>query len=481
MIRLGKKYQNFVTSPGCGCCNPSLRQVSHRLEEFTRRHFLAGTGAMFFSSLAATSVLAQPSRKNSKILFRQARLFDGKSESLRDVQVLVEGNTISSIDESNASPPSDALVVNCDNRVLMPGLIDAHWHALLAAVPANVLVSADPGFIFAAATAEANRTLLRGFTTVRDLGGPVFTFKQAIDGGIIPGPRIFPSGAMITTSGGHGDLRLPTEVPRSIGQLSPIERLGGAMLADSAGELQLRIREQLLQGASQIKLVGGGGVSSPRSPLDMSTFSEEDLRVGVGVAKDWNTYATVHAYAPHTIQRAIAAGAACIEHAHLIDDETAKLMADKDVWLSTQPFLSTEDTAPLTGPSLARTKVIFERTPRLYEFIRKYKIKTAWGSDLLFSAEVARRQGIMLSHLANWYSNTEILRMATSTNADLLALSNMRNPYPGKIGVIEKGALADLLVFNGNPLENIRLVEDPDNNLAVIMKDGKLHKNTLNA
>jgi imidazolonepropionase-like amidohydrolase len=481
MIRLGKKYENLISPAGCNCCNPAVRQVSHRLEEFTRRHFLAGTGATFFSSLASTSVFAQPAKQNSKILFRQARLFDGKSESLRDVQVLIEGNTISSIDASNASPPSDALAVNCGNRVLMPGLIDAHWHTLLAAMSANALVSADPGFIFAAATAEANRTLLRGFTTVRDMGGPVFTFKQAIDSGIIPGPRIFPSGAMITTSGGHGDLRVPTEIPRSIGQLSPIERLGGAMLADSAGELQLRIREQLLQGASQIKLVGGGGVSSPRSPLDMTTFSEEDLRVGIGVARDWNTYAAVHAYAPHTIQRAIAAGAVCIEHAHLIDDDTAKLMADKGVWLSTQPFLSTDDTAPLTGPSLARTKVIFERTPRLYEFIRKYKIKTAWGSDLLFSAEVARRQGVMLSHLANWYSNAEILRMATSTNAELLGLSNKRHPYPGKIGVIEKGALADLLVVNGNPLDNIKLIEDPDNNLAVIMKDGKLHKNTLNA
>lgn len=481
MIRLGKKYENLISPAGCGCCNPSLRQVSHRLEEFTRRHFLAGTGAMFFSSLAAPSVFAQPSKQNSKILFRQARLFDGKSGSLRDAQILIEGNTITSVDASNASPPSDALVVNCDGRVLMPGLIDAHWHTLLAAVPANVLASADPGFIFAAATAEANRTLLRGFTTVRDMGGPVFTFKQAIDSGIITGPRIFPSGAMITTSGGHGDLRMPTEVPRSVGQLSPIERLGGAMLADSAGELKLRIREQLLQGASQVKLVGGGGVSSPRSPLDMSTFSEEDLRIGVGVAKDWNTYAAVHAYAPHTIQRAIAAGAACIEHAHLIDEETAKLMADKGVWLSTQPFLSSEDTVALTGPSLARTKLIFDSTPRLYELIRKYKIKTAWGSDLLFAPELARRQGIMLSHLAHWYSNAEILRMATSTNADLLALSNMRNPYPGKIGVIEKGALADLLVINGNPLDNIKLVEDPDNTLAVIMKDGKLHKNTLHA
>jgi imidazolonepropionase-like amidohydrolase len=286
---------------------------------------------------------------------------------------------------------------------------------------------------------------------------------------------------MITTSGGHGDLRMLSEIPRHSGQLSPIESMGGAMLADSAGDIKLRVREQLLQGASQIKLVGGGGASSPRSPLDMSTFSEEDLRVGVAIAKDWNTYTAVHAYAPNTIQRSIAAGVTCIEYAHLMDEDTATLMAEKGVWLSTQPFLSTDDTTPLTGPSYDKSQQVFAGTPIIYELIRKYNVKAAWGSDLLFSPELTRRQGIMLTHLSRWYTNAETLRMATSINADLLALSNMRNPYPGKLGVIEKGALADLLVLNGNPLENIKLIEDPDNNLAVIMKDGRFYKNTLSS
>ena len=478
MVRLGRKYQHFARGAGCPCCDPALQRASHRLEEFTRRTFLAGAGAALAAGSGAA--LAQPSGSGSKVLFRQIRLFDGKSDTLQPgVQVLVEGNRIASIDATNSPPPVDAVVMDCGGRVLMPGMIDAHWHTLYAAVPLTVLTSGDPGFIFAASTAEASRTLLRGFTTVRDMGGPVFSFKQAIDSGIIPGPRIFPSGAMITTSGGHGDLRMLSEIPRSPGQLSPIERMGGAMLADSVGEVKLRVREQLLQGASQIKLVGGGGVSSPRSPLDMSTFSEDDLRAGVEVARDWNTYVAVHAYAPNTIQRAIAAGVACIEHAHLMDDDTARLIADRGIWLSTQPFLTMEDSSSLSGPSYEKIQQLFAGTPKVYNLIRKYNIKAAWGSDLLFSPALTRRQGIMLTHLSRWYSNAETLRMATSVNAQLLGLSRLRNPYPGKLGVVEEGALADVLVLNGNPLENINLIEDPDSNLAVIMKDGRLYKNMV--
>ena len=211
----------------------------------------------------------------------------------------------------------------------------------------------------------------------------------------------------------------------------------------------------------------------------MSTFSEEELRTAVDVARDWNTYATVHAYAPNTVQRAMAAGAACIEHAHLMDEATARIMADKGVWLSTQPFLTSEDVAQQTGPAVERMQQVFAGTPKVYDLVRRYGIKAAWGSDLLFSPELMPRQSIMLTHLSRWYTNAETLRMATSVNAELLALSNRRAPYPGKLGVIEKGAFADVLVWNGNPLENIRLIEDPARNLAIIMKDGRIYRDAV--
>lgn len=477
MLRFGQKYQHLQHRTGCHCFDPALQTVSRSLECFSRRDFLGLIGTAALAGTLSTPTVAPAAMVPSRILFRQVRLFDGKSGVLEiGRQVLVENNKIASIDSSNSPPPADATVIDCRDGVLMPGLIDAHWHTIFAAVPLNILLAGDPGIIFAASTAEAERTLSRGFTTVRDLGGPVFSFKQAIDDGLIPGPRIYPSGAMITTSGGHGDLRLPTEIPRDGDRLSTSELMGGSAIVDGIDDLKLRVREQLLRGAAQVKLVGSGGVSSPRSPLDMTTFSEEEIRAAVDVAQDWNTYVAVHAYTPRAIQRALAGGVACIEHAHLMDDYTAKMIAEKGVWLSTQPFLTMADAASQSGPGLERVQQIFAGTPKIYDFARKHGIKTAWGSDVLFSPDLGPRQNIMLTHLSQWYKNAEILQMATSGNAALLALSNLRNPYPGNIGVIEAGAFADVLVIDGNPLDDIHLLEDPAGKLLVIMKDGVLHK-----
>lgn len=471
MIRLGQTYQHLVHGSGCGCSSPALSIATARLERQSRRGFLAGLGAAAVATTLPAPGFAQS--QPPKILFTNVRLFDGKTENLTDgASVLVEGDRIAAVDTSNNPPPEGANVIDGGGRVLMPGLIDAHWHAIFAALPLQVLLTADPGIIFAAATAEANRTLLRGFTTVRDLGGPTFSFKQAIDGGLIPGPRIFPSGAMITTSGGHGDLRLPTEIPRDGHRLSSGELFGAGAIADSVGDLKMRIREQFLQGASQVKITAGGGVSSPRSPLDMLTYSEEELRAAAEVARDWNSYLTVHAYMPKTVQRAVAAGVPCVEHGHLIDEETARLLAEKEVWLSTQPFMGMEDSSATEGVGAERAQRVFEGTRRLYEWIAKCGIRTAWGSDMLFSARLAERQSQMLTHLGNFYSNAAALKMATSTNAELLALSNERKPYPHKLGVIEPDAYADLLLVDGNPLEDLHLLDRPAETLAVIMKGG---------
>lgn len=231
MIRLGGQYQHLVHGSGCGCTNPALQVASRRLENFSRRGFLGGLSAVAVAlPMAPLDAYAQGSPRQT--LFTNVQLFDGRSDTLTSgVQVLVEGERIAAVDTANNPPPDGATVIDGSGRVLMPGLIDAHWHTVFAAVPLPVLLAGDPGIIFASATAEAERTLMRGFTTVRDLGGPVFSFKQAIDTGLIRGPRIFPSGAMITTSGGHGDLRSLTEIPRDGGKLSVSELIGGAAIA----------------------------------------------------------------------------------------------------------------------------------------------------------------------------------------------------------------------------------------------------------
>jgi len=400
---------------------------------------------------------------------------------LRDgLFLLVEGPRIKGVGTGTPAAPDGARVIHCGGRVIMPGLIDSHWHAMFAGLPLPVLLQGDAGFINLAAAADAERTLMRGFTTLRDLGGPTFALKQAIDQGLATGPRIYPCGAMITSSGGHGDMRPLYELPRAPGgPFGSIREAEGAMIVDGPDEVRLRVREQLTQGASHIKVVASGGVSSPRSPLDATTLTEAELRAAVDVCSDWNTIVTVHAYIPKAIQRAVAAGARCIEHAHLMDDATAANMAEKGVWLSIQPFLTEEDQLPLTGESRDKMLEVFAGTNNAYKLAVKHGIKTAFGSDLLFSQTLAKRQGVMLTHLTRWYTNAEILKQATAANGELLSLSGPRNPYPGKLGVIENGALADLLLVDGNPLEDITLVAKPEKSFVVIMKDGVIYKNSL--
>jgi imidazolonepropionase-like amidohydrolase len=417
-------------------------------------------------------------------VFENVRIFDGKSGQLSaNMNVLVRGNTIEKISKDPIPIDGDpsAKIIAGGGRTLMPGLIDAHWHAMLVRpTPAQLLVD-DVGYMNLVAGAEATDTLMRGFTTVRDVGGPSFGLKRAIDEGIVAGPRIYPSGAIITITSGHGDFRHAHEVPRVIGSpLSRQERTGASMVADSPDEVRVRVREQLLQGASQIKLTAGGGVASPNSPLDVSTFTETELRAAVEAAENWGTYVTVHAYTPVSIQRAIAAGVKCIEHGHLMDDPTARLIGERGVWLSTQAFPDElADAFPPGSQERAKAFEVFAGTDQTIALAKKYKLKIAWGTDILFSKRLAQRQGELLTKFARWYTAAETLAMATGTNGELLAMSGKRNPYPGKLGVVEQGALADLLLIDGDPLADIKLIEDPAKNFVVIMKDGKIYKNTL--
>jgi imidazolonepropionase-like amidohydrolase len=417
------------------------------------------------------------------VLFQNVRVFDGKSGVLSGPSnVLVRGNKIERISTAPIATDRSAKtqVIEGGGRTLMPGLIDAHWHAMLIRADPAQAITGDVGYNNIAAGVEATDTLMRGFTTVRDVGGAVFGLKSAIDSGIIAGPRIFPSGAVITVTSGHGDFRQLSELPRTIGTLSRMEQIGASMVADSPDEVRLRVREQLMQGASQIKLTAGGGVSSPFSPLDVSTFTEAELRAAVEAAENWGTYVTVHAFTPAAIQRSIAAGVKCIEHGFLMDEATAKLIAEKGVWLSTQPLPEElRQGFPVGSVQRAKADEVWPGIARTYELAKKYKIKTAFGTDVLFSQALAQQQGAILASLVRWYSPAEALAMATGTNAELLALSGKRNPYPGKLGVVEEGALADLVLVDGDPITNINLIADPDKNFVVIMKDGKVYKNIL--
>jgi imidazolonepropionase-like amidohydrolase len=425
--------------------------------------------------------VAQP---ETTTLFQNVRVFDGKSGTVSAASnVLIKGNIIASVSTADIAvdPKASPTIISGGGRVLMPGLIEAHWHAMMVAPTFATALTADMGYINLVAGQEAEATLMRGFTTVRDMGGPTFGLKRAIDEGITAGPRIYPSGAFISQTAGHGDFRQLSDIPRTQNTpLSYAERIGVAAIADSPDEVRLRTRENLMRGASQIKLMAGGGVSSPFGPLDTTQYTEAELHAAVEAAEDWGTYVAVHAYTPRSIKRAIDAGVLCIEHGHLLDDATAKLMAEKGIWLSIQPFLDDEDANPVHSPMMrARQLEVIAGTDRAYALAKRYKIKTAFGTDVLFDARLAGRQGAQLAKLVRWYTSGEALKMATGDNGQLLALSGLRSPYPGKLGVVEEGALADLLLVDGNPVENIELISDPARNFVVIMKDGKIFKNLL--
>jgi len=443
------------------------------------RRFFAGILAIALSWLPLSVPAADAPA--AEVLFTDVRVFDGKSAALTSpTALLVRGNSIAAIGAAAVAAGPATTIIDGGGRTLMPGLIDAHVHVAFQTVPQTTVLLGDIGYMHIAAGKGATEMLMRGFTSVRDLGGPTFGVKQAIDAGLIAGPRIWPSGAFISQSGGHGDFRLPNELPAAPGSWSYGERVGAAAIADSPDSVRQRVREQLALGASQIKLMAGGGVSSMYDPLDVAQYSVAELRAAVEAAENWGTYVTVHAYTPRAVRQAIEAGVKCIDHGQLLDDATAKLMAEKGVWWSLQPFLDDGTSSfPEGSPNRVKQLQMYGGTDSAYRLAKKYRIRTAFGTDALFSQVAARRQGAMLATLSKWYSNAEILRMATADNAELLALSGARAPYTGRLGVIEAGALADLLLVDGDPLANLDLVTDPERNFVVIMKDGVVYKNTL--
>lgn len=286
--------------------------------------------------------------------------------------------------------------------------------------------------------------------------------------------------AMISQTSGHGDFRMIYEHAHGgCGcEMAHVEQIGASKIADGADAVTAAVRENLRQGVSQIKLMAGGGAASLYDPLDVTEFFEEELRAAVRAAEDWGTHVMVHVYNPRGIARALKAGVRSIEHGHLIDEPTMALLAESGAWLSMQAFAVEDNTYP-SPVQQAKHLQICNGTDRTYRLAKKHGVKLAWGTDLLFDPANTKNQNHGIVKLQKWFTNFEILRMVICDNARLLALSGARNPYPGNLGVIEEGALADLLVIEGNPLERIEVLENPHDNLRVIVKDGVVCKNTL--
>ena len=432
---------------------------------------------LLLPAFAHAQVPAGEAEAEAELLFREVRVLDTARGTLgAPTDVLVRGNRIAAIGDG-ARPTASARVIEGHGRTLMPGLIDVHWHSTFTALSQADLLAPDasPEKLAATVATESARTLLRGFTSVRDAGGPIFELKAAIDAGKMPGPRIWPSGAFVSQTSGHGDLRQPHERSRRFfGKPSMAEEMGATFIADGRDEVLTAVRENLRMGASQIKLMAGGGTSSAYDPVDVTQYTFDEMRAAVEAAEDWGTYVTVHAYTVRAVRRAIEAGVKCIEHGQLLDEDTLKLMAERGIWLSTQTLrASTEDMDPLRRE---KRKPVIEGQARTIAAAKRSGVRMAWGTDFLFDPALNVEQNAYILLLREWFTPAEILKMVTHDNAELLALSGLRSPYQGRLGVVEAGALADLLLVEGNPLTDLEVVADPERNFVVIVKDGRIVK-----
>lgn len=417
------------------------------------------------------------------MIIRNVCVFDGVSDQIQEnVDVLVEGAHVVAVSSSPVASASSEHVVEIDGKgkFLMPGLSDAHVHLMGNANDMMDFLQGPTGTLYGNTIAEAKQMLLRGFTTVRDMGGDTAPVKGLIDRGVFEGPRIFPSQAMISQTSGHGDFSFVYDVPQEFGgRPTRTEDIHFTRVADGVPRVLAAVREQLKLGATQIKLTLGGGAASMYDPLNTLQYTPDEVRAAVQAANDYGTYVATHVYTPAGIARAIKAGVSSIEHGHLADEATVQLIGDSQVWLSIQPFAEDDHHYPDPARAAKNTEIC-HGTDQVYEWAKKYGVKTAWGTDLLLEPKSAARQSVMAARLGDYYRNIDALKMLTSGNAELFEMAGERNNYSdAKLGVISEGSWADMILVNGDPISDISLIADPATNFELIVKNGQIVKNTL--
>ncbi|MGU3377047.1 amidohydrolase family protein [Chryseobacterium sp. M5A1_1a] len=432
--------------------------------------------AIFF--IGTSMITAQ----TKQILIENVRILDHRiSDLTAPMNVLISGNTIQKISPAMIPVKGNEVTrIDGNGKTLMPGLIDAHVHMVFGALTMAQMTSPDMSeeTMIKSVALSSQKMLMRGFTSVRDAGGPIFPLKAAIDKGKAVGPRIWPSGATISQTAGHGDFRTPDERSRRFfGKPSRAEQLGATFIADGRDDVLTATRENLRFGASQIKLMAGGGTSSAYDPIDVTQYTLDEMKAAVDAAEDWGTYVMVHAYTPRAVQRAVEAGVKSIEHGQMLDEETLKLLAEKKVWLSLQNLMDNNDN--MDAQRKEKRKPVLDGQDKVWPLAKKLGVKLAWGTDFLFEPELNEDQNSYILRLQKWFSNAEILKMITQDNGELLQLSGLRSPYPGKLGVVEEQAFADLLMVDGNPLKDLSLIANPEKNFLVIIKDGQIYKNSI--
>ena len=430
-----------------------------------------------------TSVLADTKEKPlpSQVLVTNVKIFDGKSEKLKtNMSVLVEDNLIKKIGK-NLKANDKATVVDGGGRTLMPGLIDMHTHLMFRYGVAVMRSEFDAQAAGAAAMETLQLYLQMGYTTLRDVGGNSLGIAKNIAAGRLKGPRVYSSGGAISTISGHNDLAMFSEQPGE----DVFSKRGDNNLISGPIEAREATRKLLRFGASQIKIMVGGGVASDFDPLYADTMSEDEIRAVVEAAADFGTYACAHAYTDSSINRVLDAGGLCIEHGFLASEKTIKRMKKLGAVMSLQPYAAVEifkepeKLAGFNAENIRKARQVRDGADNMLRLVAKHKVETFAGADLWQEGIITKTPEDMVVR-KRWFSDVEILRQNTSYAAKWLAKSGTKNPYrEGPLGVIEEGAYADMLLVEGNPVNDVTVMADWKNNIKVIMKDGEIYKNTL--
>jgi imidazolonepropionase-like amidohydrolase len=426
------------------------------------------------TSLAATQYSKPPG-----ILLKNVRIFDGENEQLTTgMSILVEGNRIGRISSDPIDTPDGTAEIDGQGHVLMPGIINSHFH-MIGALPSHVLFAGPPMDYRAFWYAKGlEMTLMQGITTVRDVGGNDWGVVRAAQEGLIDAPRIFASGALICQTAGHFDVR-PRNVTLAKSQFAGdiiVVHDGMSFIVDGPDGVRRAARECLRQGATQIKIASGGGVASLVDPIHSVQFTTEEVRAAVEAARSWDTYVATHIYTSEAAIRDIENGVMSLEHANLVNEKAVALGVERGVWWSPQTVVYLHPPEDWNETQRAKLRVVVEGLERTLELLKKHDAQVLYGTDCFGNMEV---QHLEWTYRARYFDPIDILRQATSNGGKALRMSGKLYPYPGDLGVIKEGAMADVLVVKDNPLDDVTILSDYEEQLLLIMKDGQIYKNTL--
>ena len=421
------------------------------------------------------------SAAGSNILFTKVNIFDGKNEKLAlEQDVLIEGNLVSKIGK-DLEAGKDTTVIDGTGKTLMPGLIDMHTHLMFRYGVTVMRSEFDAQAAGAAAMETLQLYLQMGYTTVRDVGGNSLGLAKNIAEGRLKGPRIYSSGGAISPISGHNDLAMFSEQPGE----DVFTRRGDTNLITGPVEAREATRRLIRGGASQIKIMVGGGVASNFDPLEATTMSEDEIRAVVEAAADFGTYACAHAYTSESINRVLDAGGRCIEHGFLANEKTIKRMKKLGAVMSLQPYAAVEvfrepeKLAGFNAENIRKARQVRDGADNMLRLVAKHKVDTFAGADLWQEGIITKTPEDMVLR-KRWFDDVEILRQNTSYAAKWLAKSGTKNPYrEGPLGVIQEGAYADILLVDGNPVDDVTVMADWKNNIKVIIKDGEIYKNAM--